>query len=112
VTAKARDQRRISLDAIYNEVFNEMQADLYRCLVSGPSIQHHPLFPNPFEVIVGYVNWTGIPCDIKRAAIDGHLGFCSCALLGLGLSSEERRGYRCDVLQSVPKDANNKKTGF
>jgi hypothetical protein len=105
---------RISLDAIYDEVFNEMQADLYRCLVSGPYIQHHPLFPNPFEVIVGYVMWTGIPCNIKRAAVDGHLGFCACALLGLGLSSERRRGYspprqHADVLQPVPQSVNTSK---
>jgi hypothetical protein len=93
VTAKARDQIRISLDAIYDEIFNEMQVDLYRCLVGGPYIQHHSLFPNPLEVIVGYVTWTGIPCEIKRAAIDGHLGFRACALLGLGLSGEGRRGY-------------------
>jgi hypothetical protein len=93
MTTKTRVQKRMSLDAIYDKVFNEMQADLYRSLVCGPYIQRHPLFPNGLEVIVGYVKWTGIPCEIKRAAIDGHLGFCTCALLGLGLSSEGRRRY-------------------
>jgi hypothetical protein len=90
VATKTRFQIRIPIDAIYDKVFNEMQADLYRSLVSGPYIQHHLLCPNGLETIVGYIKRTGIPCEIKRAAIDGHLGFCACALLGLGLSGEGR----------------------
>jgi len=63
----------------------------------------HTRCPNPFEVIVGYVMWTGIPCDIKRAAVDGHLGFCSCALLGLGFQARDGEGTsRLDDDGSMP----------
>ena len=40
-----RDQIQHVLDTIFNQVFNQGQADLMPGLVSGPYIQHNPLFP-------------------------------------------------------------------
>jgi predicted SnoaL-like aldol condensation-catalyzing enzyme len=119
-----RDQIQSSIDAIYDKVFNEGQADLYRSLVAGPYIQHNPLFPNGLEAIVGYIKNTGrIPCVVKRAAIDGNLAFVHVRYLDR--AGRETAGvdiFRFDddckivehwgVLQPVPKNANNTNTMF
>lgn len=58
-----RDRIQHALDIIYEKVFNQGQADLYPGLVSGPYIQHNPLFPNGLDAIVGYIKKAGrIPC--------------------------------------------------
>ncbi len=41
-----KDQIRKVIDVIYDQVFNQGQADLYPDLVSGPYIQHNPLVPD------------------------------------------------------------------
>ena len=41
-----RDQIQHVLDTIFNQVFNQGQADLMPGLVSGPYIQHNPLIPD------------------------------------------------------------------
>jgi predicted SnoaL-like aldol condensation-catalyzing enzyme len=41
-----KDQMRHALNVIYDQIFNQGQADLLPGLVSGPYIQHNPLFPN------------------------------------------------------------------
>jgi len=119
-----RDQIQNSLDAIYDKVFNEGQADLYPSLVAGPYIQHNPLFPDGLEAIVGYIKKTGrIPCEVKRAAIDGDLAFVHVRYLDWG--GHETAGVdifrfdddgkileHWDVLQQVPKTANNANTMF
>ncbi len=67
-----RDRIQHALDIIYEKVFNLGQADLYPGLVSGPYLQHNPLFPNGLDAIVGYIKQAGrIPCEVKRVAIDG-----------------------------------------
>ena len=71
-----RDRIQHALDTIYEKVFNQGQADLYPGLVSGPYIQHNPLFPNGLDAIVGYRKQAGrTPCEVKRVAIDGDLAF-------------------------------------
>jgi predicted SnoaL-like aldol condensation-catalyzing enzyme len=71
-----RESIQQALDTIYAKVFNLGQADLYPGLVSGPYIQHNPLFPNGLDAIVGYIKQAGrIPCEVKRVAIDGDLAF-------------------------------------
>ena len=71
-----RDRIQHALDIIYEKVFNLGQADLYPGLVSGPYLQHNPLFPNGLDAIVGYIKQAGrIPCEVKRVAIDGDLAF-------------------------------------
>jgi predicted SnoaL-like aldol condensation-catalyzing enzyme len=119
-----RDQIKHALEAIYDKVFNQGQADLYRSLVSGPYIQHNPLFANGLEAIVGYINKTGrIPCEIKRTAIDGDLAFVHVRYLDWG--GQETAGVdifrfdadgkiveHWDVLQPVPKNSNNANTMF
>src|SRR3981081_1014863 len=47
------------LDTIFNQVFNQGQADLVPGLVSGPYIQHNPLFPNGLEAMMGYITQAG-----------------------------------------------------
>ena len=45
-------------------------------LVSGPYIQHNPLFPNGIEALVGFLKQAGsIPREVKRMAIKGDLAF-------------------------------------
>src|SRR5438067_5443414 len=80
-----RDHIRRVLDTIYDKVFNQGQADLYPGLVSGPYIQHNPLFANGLDVIVGYIKQVGrIPCEVKRVAIDGDLAFVHVRYLDWG----------------------------
>jgi predicted SnoaL-like aldol condensation-catalyzing enzyme len=50
-----KDQMRHALNVIYDQIFNQGQADLLPSLVSGPYIQHNPLFPNGLDGIMGYI---------------------------------------------------------
>jgi predicted SnoaL-like aldol condensation-catalyzing enzyme len=69
-----RDQIRQTLEVIFDQVFNQGRADLLPGLVSGPYIQHNPLFPNGLDGIMGYIKQAGrIACEVKRIAIDGDL---------------------------------------
>jgi hypothetical protein len=40
---------------IYNQIFSQGRADLLPGLVSGPYIQHNPLFPNGLDGIMAYI---------------------------------------------------------
>src|SRR6266481_5245438 len=80
-----RDRLQHALDIIYEKVFNLGQADLYPGLVSGPYVQHNPLFPNGLDAIVGYIKQAGrIPCEVKRVAIDGDLAIVHVRYLDWG----------------------------
>ena len=50
-----RNHIRQALDVIFDQIFNQGQADLLPGLVSGPYIQHNPLFPNGLDDIMGYI---------------------------------------------------------
>ena len=120
----SRDHIKHVLEAIYGQVFNQGQADLYRSLVAGPYIQHNPLFPDGLEAIVGYIKQAGsIPCEVKRIAIDGDLAFVHVRYLnwagqetaGVDIFRFDADGKiveHWDVLQPVPKNANNANTVF
>lgn len=113
-----------ALDTIYDQVFNQGQADLLPGLVSGLYIQHNPLFPNGLEAIMGYIKQAGrIPCEVKRVAVDGDLAFVHVRYLDWG--GQETAGVdifrfdaygkvveHWDVLQSVPASSNNTNTMF
>ena len=120
----ARDHIRHALNVIFDQVFNEGQADLLPGLVSGPYIQHNPLFPNGLDGIMGYIKRAGrIPCEVKRIAIDGDLAFVHVRYLDWG--GQETAGVdifrfdvdgkvveHWDVLQPVPAASNNDNTMF
>src|SRR6266850_20750 len=81
----ARDHIQHALNVIFSQVFNQGQADLLPGLVSGPYIQHNPLFPNGLDGIMGYIKQAGrIPCEVKRIAIDGDLAFVHVRYLDWG----------------------------
>jgi predicted SnoaL-like aldol condensation-catalyzing enzyme len=120
----ARDHIQHALNVIFNQVFNQGQADLLPGLVSGPYIQHNPLFPNGLDGIMGYIKKAGrIPCEVKRIAIDGDLAFVHVRYLDWG--GQETAGVdifrfdadgkiveHWDVLQPVPATSNNANTMF
>ncbi|MGH7412319.1 MAG: nuclear transport factor 2 family protein [Candidatus Methylomirabilis sp.] len=71
-----REAAKRTLDTLYGEVFNRGRADLMSELVSGPYIQHNPLFPNGIEALVGYLKQAGsLPNEVKRMAFEGNLAF-------------------------------------
>jgi predicted SnoaL-like aldol condensation-catalyzing enzyme len=119
-----RDHIRHALDVIYDQIFNKGQADLLPSLVSGPYIQHNPLFPNGLDGIIDYIKQAGrIPCEVKRIAIDGDLAFVQVRYLNWG--GQETAGVdifrfdadgkiveHWDVLQPVPAASNNANTMF
>ena len=77
-----KDQMRHALDVIYDQIFSQGQADLLPGLVSGPYIQHNPLFPNGLDGIMGYIKQAKrIPCEVKRIAIDGDSRLYMCVTL-------------------------------
>jgi predicted SnoaL-like aldol condensation-catalyzing enzyme len=120
----AKDHIQRVLDTIYEKVFNLGQADLYPGLVSGPYIQHNPLFPNGLDAIVGYIKKVGrIPCEVKRIGIDGDLAFVHVRYLDWGgqetagvdifrFNDEGKVVEHWDVLQPVPASSNNGNTMF
>jgi predicted SnoaL-like aldol condensation-catalyzing enzyme len=119
-----KDRIQQALDTIYEKVFNQGQADLYPGLVSGPYIQHNPLFPNGLAAIVGYIKKVGrIPCEVKRVAIDGDLAFvharyldwCGQVTAGVDIFRFDADGKvveHWDVLQPVPACSNNPNSMF
>jgi hypothetical protein len=54
-----RDDIQHALRVIYDQIFNQGQANLLPGLVSGPYIQHNPLFPNGLDGIMGVSNRPG-----------------------------------------------------
>jgi predicted SnoaL-like aldol condensation-catalyzing enzyme len=119
-----RDRIQLALDTIYGQIFNKGQSDLLPGLVSGPYIQHNPLFPNGLDGIMGYIKQAGsIPCEVKRIAIDGDLAFVHVRYLnwaghetaGVDIFRFDADGKiveHWDVLQPVPASANNTNTMF
>ncbi len=118
-----RDRIQNALDTIYQKVFNLGQADLYPGLVSGPYIQHNPLFPDGLDGIMGYFKQARrIPCEVKRVAIDGDLALVHVRYLDWGGQETAGVDFRFDadgkvvehwaVLQPVPASSNNANTMF
>lgn len=119
-----RDHMLHVLGTVYEKIFNQGQADLLPGLVRGPYIQHNPLFPDGLDGIVGYIKQAGrIACEVKRIAVDGDLAFVHVRYLDWG--GQETAGVdifrfdaegmiveHWDVLQPVPKTANNANTMF
>ena len=119
-----RDHIEQTLDIIYRQIFNHGKADLLPGLVSGPYIQHNPLFPNGLDGIMGYIKQAGrIPCEVKRIAIDGDLAFVHVRYLdwegketaGVDIFRFDAGGKiveHWDVLQPVPAASNNSNSMF
>ena len=121
---RTKDHIKQVIETIYDKVFNQGQGDLYPGLVAGPYVQHNPLFPDGLDAIVGYINQAGpIPCEVKRIAIDDDLAFVHVRYLnwaghetaGVDIFRFDADGKiveHWDVLQPVPKSANNTNTMF
>jgi predicted SnoaL-like aldol condensation-catalyzing enzyme len=119
-----KDDLRKAIDVIYTQIFNQGKADLLPGLVSGPYIQHNPLFPNGLDGIMGYIKNAGrLPCEVKRVAIDGDLAFVHARYLDLGgqetagvdifrFNAEGKIVEHWDVLQPVPAVSKNANTMF
>jgi predicted SnoaL-like aldol condensation-catalyzing enzyme len=119
-----KDKVRHTLAVIFDEVFNEGQADLLPGLVAGPYIQHNPLFPDGLADIMAYIKKAGrIPCQVKRVAIDGNLAFVHVRYSDWGgqetagvdifrFDDEGKIVEHWDVLQPVPAASNNANTMF
>jgi predicted SnoaL-like aldol condensation-catalyzing enzyme len=119
-----RDDIRKTLSVIFDQVFNQGQADLLTGLVSGPYIQHNPLFPNGLDGIMSYIKQAGrIRCEVKRIAIDGDLAFVHVRYLDWG--GQETAGVdilrfdadgkiveHWDVLQPVSASSKNSNPMF
>jgi predicted SnoaL-like aldol condensation-catalyzing enzyme len=119
-----KDDMRNAINVIYARIFNQGQADLLPSLVSGPYIQHNPLFPNGLDGIMGYIKNAGrIPCEVKRVAIDGDLAFVHVRYLDWGgvetaavdifrFDADGKIVEHWDVLQPVPAVSKNANTMF
>ena len=119
-----KDDIRQVLDIVYGKVFNQGRADLYPNLVSGPYIQHNPLVADGIDGVMAFLKQAGrVPCEVKRIAIDGDLGFVHVRYLSL--FGQETAGVdifrfdangkiveHWDVLQPVPATSNNPNTMF
>ena len=119
-----KDQIRKVIDVIYDEVFNQGQADLYPGLVSGHYTQHNPLVPDGVAGVMGFLKQMGrLRCEVKRIAIDGDLAFVHVRYLNL--FGKETAGVdifrfddagkiveHWDVLQPVPAESKNSNTMF
>src|SRR5260221_9237051 len=112
-----KDQIQKVIDVIYEEVFNQGQADLYSDLVSGPYIQHNPLVPDGVAGVMGFLKQVGrLRCEVKRIAIDGDLAFVHMRYLklfgketpGVDIFRFDDAGKiveHWDVLQPVPAES-------
>jgi predicted SnoaL-like aldol condensation-catalyzing enzyme len=113
-----------TLATIYDKIFNKGEADLLPGIVSGPYIQHNPMFPNGTDVLANYLRQAGsVPCEVKRVAIDGDLAFVHVHYLNWAgvptagvdifrFDAEGRIVEHWDVLQPIPATANNTNTMF
>jgi predicted SnoaL-like aldol condensation-catalyzing enzyme len=119
VAMATRAQIEESIKTLYDQVFNRGQADLLPSLISGPYIQHNPLFPDGPEPLMGYLKQAGsIPCEVKRVAIDGNMAFIHVRYLdwagkehaGVDIFRFDNNGKiveHWDVLQPVPDASAN-----
>ena len=113
-----------SIRTLYEKVFNEGRADLLPGLIAGPYIQHNPLFPDGPEPLMGYLKQAGgLPCEVKRLAIDGNLAFVHArypdwagkehaAVDIFRFNDEGKIVEHWDVLQPVPATSANNNTMF
>lgn len=119
-----KNKTKATIDALYSKVFNEGRADLMAGLVAGDYIQHNPLFPNGIAPLVGYIKQTGgIPCEVKRMAIDGDLAFVHVRYLNWSekehaavdifrFNEDGKILEHWDTLQPVPEKSANNNTMF
>jgi predicted SnoaL-like aldol condensation-catalyzing enzyme len=119
-----REKIRLTLETLYGEVFNQGKANLLSGLVSGPYIQHNPLFPNGIEPLMGYISQAGgIPNEVRRMAIEGDLAFVHVRYPNWGgrehaavdifrFDEDGKILEHWDVLQPVPDTAANDNTMF
>lgn len=120
----SRDKIKQTIDTLYGEVFSKGRTDLLPGLVSGPYIQHNPLFPDGIEPLAGYLEQAGsLPNEVKRIAIDGDIAFVHvryptwagkdhAAVDVFCFDSDGKILEHWDVLQPVPGDAANSNTMF
>lgn len=120
----AREKIDQTIRTLYEKVFNEGRADLLPGLISGPYVQHNPLFPNGPEPLVGFLKQAGsLPCEIKRFCIEGDLAFVHvrypnwagkehAAVDIFRFDEDGRLVEHWDVLQAVPETAANDNTMF
>jgi len=114
-----RDKMKAAIDVIYGKIFNEGRSDLLPGLVSGPYIQHNPMFQDGTDFIVNFLSRVKkVPCEVKRIAIDGDLAFIHVRYLDWGgketagvdifrFDADGKIVEHWDVLQPVPESANN-----
>ncbi len=119
-----KERIKATIETLYGDVINNGKADLLPGLVAGPYIQHDPLFPNGIEPLMGYLRQVGgIPCEIKRMAIDDDLAFIHVRFPNLGgnehaaveifrFDSEGRILEHWSVMQPVPEQTANPNTMF
>jgi predicted SnoaL-like aldol condensation-catalyzing enzyme len=119
-----KENIRKVIDIIYDQVFNQGNAELYPGLLSGPYIQHNPLVADGVEGVMAFLKQAGrIPCEVKRVAIDGDLAFVHVRYLsmfgqetaGVDIFRFDANGKileHWDVLQPVPATAKNNNTMF
>ena len=119
-----RQKMEQALRTLYDKVFNEGRGDLLPRLISGPYLQHNPLFPNGPEPLMGFLKEAGrLPCDVKRIGIDGDLAFVHvrypswagkehAAVDIFRFDDDGRIVEHWDVLQPVPETAANSNTMF
>jgi predicted SnoaL-like aldol condensation-catalyzing enzyme len=114
-----REHIQHAIDVIYNQIFNQGRADLLPGLVSGPYIQHNPLFPNGLDGIIAYIKQAGsIPCELKRVAIDGDLPFIHVRYLNwagketAGASTAKARSSSIGMSFNPSASSNNRNTMF
>jgi len=113
-----------AIRTLYEKVFNEGRADLLSGLIAGPFIQHNPLFPDGPDPLMGYLKQAGgLPCEVKRLAIDGNLAFVHvrypdwagkehAAVDIFRFNDEGKIVEHWDVLQPVPDTSANNNTMF
>jgi predicted SnoaL-like aldol condensation-catalyzing enzyme len=76
-----RERIQHAVDIIYNQIFNQGRADLLPGLVSGPYIQHNPLFPNGLDGIIAYIKQAGnVPCEVNVLPSTGILPSYTCVI--------------------------------
>jgi predicted SnoaL-like aldol condensation-catalyzing enzyme len=113
-----------AIRTLYEKVFNEGRADVLSGLIAGPYIQHNPLFPDGPDPLMGYLKQAGgLPCEVKRLAIDGNLAFVHvrypdwagkehAAVDIFRFNDEGKIVEHWDVLQPVPDTSANNNTMF
>jgi predicted SnoaL-like aldol condensation-catalyzing enzyme len=119
-----RDHIQRTLNIIYDQIFNQGQADLYPDLIAGSYIQHNPLVADGVEGVMRFLKDAGrVPCEVKRIAIDGDLAFVHVRYLDLfgretagvdifRFNADGKIVEHWDVLQPVPVSSKNANTMF